>query len=70
MKELHLIFRNEDGSGKRTIKIPSPVDDIDTKLNNLDNHMMDYLEDVVIQPAVFDEAIIVETDVNELINKM
>jgi len=70
MKTLELIFRMADGSSRRVISIPNPVADIDTVLDDLETHIGTYLSPILIDPATYDEATVIDKTVTNLVNKM
>jgi len=69
-KVLELVFRKDDATGRKMLKIPEPPADIDTQLTTLEDYMTNYLEGKMSPYNLFDEATVVETSENELIDKM
>jgi len=67
-KTLNLVFTKVDGTGRKTVKIPEPPADIDTKTTQIENHMTSYAEGLVVDYPVFDEAVVVDTSKTELID--
>lgn len=65
---LELCFTKVDGTGRKTVKIPNPPVDIDTKTTQIENHMTSYCEGLVVDYPVFDEAIVVEHNETVLID--
>lgn len=69
-KDLQLVFRQVDGTGRKTISIPEPVANIDTLTTELENHMTQYVEGNVVSYPIFDEAHVVDVTTTELIDLM
>lgn len=67
-KTLNLVFTKVDGVGRKTVKIPEPPADIDTKTTEIENYMSSYAEGMVVDYPVFDEAHVVDTTSTELID--
>jgi hypothetical protein len=67
-KTLNISFVKADGTGRKTFKIPEPPVDIDTKTALIEGNMSSYVEGKIPDYTQFDEAKVVETTTNELIN--
>lgn len=67
-KVLSLRFRKEDGTGSKTISIPSPVADIGDKTALLEGNMTTYVEGKIPDYTKFDEARTIETTTTELLD--
>jgi len=70
MKNLELVFRKVDGTGRRTIVIPEPVDNIDTLTADIESKMSTYIEPVLTSPSTFDEVRVVNKTVDKIIDKI
>ncbi len=70
MKNLEFVFRNADGTGRRTISIPDPLDNIETMTEDIETKMTSYLEPVLVFPSVFDEVRVVNKTVDKIIDKL
>ncbi|HPF17821.1 MAG TPA: DUF2922 family protein [Thermotogota bacterium] len=67
-RTLNLIFTKSDGTGRKTIKVPEPAADIDTKTAIIQDYMANYAEGFVVDYPVFDEAHVIDTTSTELID--
>jgi hypothetical protein len=67
-KTLDLKFRKADGSGSKTIKIPNPPADINTKTALIEGNMSAYVEGRIPDYTQFDEAVVTEINKTELID--
>jgi len=70
MKTLELIFRMADGTKRRVISIPNPIADIESELATLETHIGTYLSPILVDPATYDEATVIDKTVTNLVNKM
>jgi len=67
-RTLNLVFTKTDGVGRKTVKIPEPAADINTRTAELETYMTQYCEGRVVDYPVFDEAHVVDTSSTELID--
>ncbi|MEA1884191.1 MAG: hypothetical protein U9N62_06700 [Thermotogota bacterium] len=67
-KTLKLVFTKVDGTGRKTVKIPEPPMDIDTRSTDIENYMTTYAEGFVVDYPIFDEAHVVDTTSTELLD--
>jgi len=65
---LELKFRKLDGTGSKTIKIPSPPSNIDTQTATIESHMATYCAGKILDYPTFDEAMIVEHTETKLLD--
>lgn len=55
---LNMIFRSNDGDGRKVIKIPEPPADINTKTAVIQDYMTQYAEGRIVDYPLFDEAVV------------